>query len=351
MRGVHVPVFAFFCREHFEPILDFHVMFRPPPRMYGLFFITFFRRRSPDWFRHWFVRCFLLAHRPFVVGIFDFGLLFAPSVSIHRRSSRTRYLRRRGHQFPQPRQCVDQFTAATSSSRLSSLVVRFGSPHRLLQGAGFSRPGFNENPLSMTCRALAEKHLSAPRRRFYGRNQSSAVDFQLWCCDEARKTSASMGVCGWRNRYENMGNSDAAGAIFCIPSSGTWKARTRSGPWIVGGTDGLIFVVDGSNRTGQHARRGVVLVYCRWAGIVWCVTFFHFQCWNWIRTRKQLDRWPLSEGTGESTASHLSAACSHLFGCYGGKRRINQLQGEQGTIALHLHKHCGCPYCFVFFPS
>ena len=188
----------FFYREHFEPILDFHVMFPPPPRMYGLFFTTFFRRRSPDWFRHWFVRCFLLAasnlfvHRPFVVGIFYFELLFAPSVSISRRSQRTGYLRRRGHQFPQPRQCVDQFTAATSSSRFSSLVVRFCSPHRPLQGAGFSRPGFNDNPLSMTCRALAEKHLSAPRRQFYGRIPSSAVDFQLWCCDKARKTTKPM---------------------------------------------------------------------------------------------------------------------------------------------------------------
>ena len=119
-----------FYREHFKPILHFHVMFRvrSRPRPFRLlhgytdsFSSHFFDGFRPIGFGIGSSGAFFSPLRIFSCIVF----LIAPRVSFSRRSPRTGCLRRRGHQFPQSRQCVDQFTAATWSSRFSSLVVRF----------------------------------------------------------------------------------------------------------------------------------------------------------------------------------------------------------------------------------
>ena len=116
-------------------------------------------------------------------------------------------------------------------------------------GGGDVKRGAVSQPSMSTSRETLERSM----QRFYGRNLSSAVVLGVGTCDWPRKTSASMGVRGWRDRDEDMGGWNRR--RWCkILHFVVWDVEGQDEIWPMRrqnywGTDGLIRVVDSSNRT------------------------------------------------------------------------------------------------------
>ena len=101
--------------------------------------------------------------------------------------------------------------------------------------------------------ALAEKHLNDPRSGFTGGICRLRCTLVVGTCDWARKTSASTGVRGWRDRDEDMGGWNQRSrckilhfAVWDVEGQDEIWPMRRQNYWR---TDGLIRVVDSSNRT------------------------------------------------------------------------------------------------------